>query len=120
MPLSGTTAKRNFAVSKPSGKLIYIMQLYRFVLALFLGALIAPVSSAQSTSSSTSNADPVLLQTLQQELNRAMTSLSKADPAPYFISYSVDEQFGRVIVASNGAIVANLSRHERNADIFVR
>ena len=49
-----------------------------------------------------------------------MTSLSKADPAPYFISYSVDEQFGRVIYASNGAIVANLNRHERNADIFVR
>ena len=94
------------------------MQLYRSVLALFLGALIVPVCPAQSTSSN--NADPVLLQTLQQELSRAMTSLSKADPAPYFISYSVDEQFGKVIYASNGAIVANLSRHERTADIFAR
>jgi len=26
--------------------------------------------------------DPVLLHTLQQELDRAMSSLSKADPAP--------------------------------------
>jgi predicted Zn-dependent protease len=57
---------------------------------------------------------------MQQELGRAMSSLGKADPAPYFISYSVDEEFGRVIVASNGAIVANISRHERNGDISVR
>jgi TldD protein len=57
---------------------------------------------------------------MQQELERAMTSLGKADPAPYFISYSVDEQFGKVIIGSNGAIVANLSRHERTADISVR
>ncbi len=49
-----------------------------------------------------------------------MTSLSKADPVPYFISYSTTEEFGTVIVASNGAIVANIGRHERSADISVR
>lgn len=105
-------------VSKASGKLNYIMQLYRFLLASFLGAVLTPWSPAQSSSSS--NADPVLLQMLQQELGRAMGSLGKADPAPYFISYSVDEEFGRIIYGSNGAIVANLSRHERNADVSVR
>src|SRR5215471_13826570 len=94
------------------------MQLYRFLFALFLGALIAPVLAAQSSSSS--NADPVLLQTMQQELARAMSSLAKADPATYFISHGVDEEYGKIIVASNGAIVANMSRHERNADISVR
>jgi predicted Zn-dependent protease len=57
---------------------------------------------------------------MQQELQRAMTSLSKADPVPYFISYSTTEEFGTVIVASNGAIVANIGRHERSADISVR
>lgn len=49
-----------------------------------------------------------------------MTSLSKADPAPYFISYSVDEESGRVMIAGNGALVANMNRHERTADISVR
>jgi predicted Zn-dependent protease len=57
---------------------------------------------------------------MQQELQRAMASLSKADPAPYFISYSVDEMFGRAIVGSNGAVVTNVHRHERVADISVR
>jgi TldD protein len=77
-----------------------------------------PLISAQTGANGT--ADPVLLKTLQQELDRAMTSLSKADPAPYFISYSVDEESGKVIMASNGALVATMDRHERTADISVR
>jgi len=93
------------------------MQLRSFFLILLL-ALVSLFAPAQSTQ--TTNADPVLLRTMQQELDRAMTSLSKADPAPYFISYSVDEEFGQVLVASNGAIVANVGRHERSADISVR
>src|SRR5215813_11713414 len=64
--------------------------------------------------------DPVLLNTMQQELNRAMTSLAKADPAPYFISYSVNEESGSVIMASNGSLVANVKRRDRTADISVR
>ena len=64
--------------------------------------------------------DPVLLNTMQQELNRAMKSLAKADPAPYFISYSVNEESGSVIMASNGSLVANANRHDRTADISVR
>jgi TldD protein len=71
-------------------------------------------------SDSAASADPVLLKTMQQELDRAMTSLSKADPAPYFISYSVDEESGKFIIASNGALVATVNRHERTADISVR
>ncbi len=64
--------------------------------------------------------DPVLLKTLQQELDRAMTSLSKADPPPYFISYSASDEYANIIAASNGAIVANMNRHERNVDISMR
>jgi TldD protein len=89
-----------------------------FCSGLILAIVITPVALAQSSQSS--NPDPVLLQVMQQELHRAMTSLSKADPAPYFISYSVDEEFGKVIVGSNGAIVANAGRHERTGDISVR
>jgi hypothetical protein len=59
-----------------------------FVKSLFLCLLLvisaAPALLAQAPAAGAN--DPVLLQTLQQELDRAMTSLGKADPAPYFIS----------------------------------
>ena len=49
-----------------------------------------------------------------------MSSLSKADPAPYFISYETTEEYSSLIMASHGALVGTLSRHERLADITVR
>ncbi len=49
-----------------------------------------------------------------------MSSLSKADPAPYFISYAGNEEFGSVIVGSNGALLANIKRHDRTVDVSVR
>ena len=64
--------------------------------------------------------DPVLLQILQQELDRAMTSLCKADPAPYFISYAGNDDVCSVIIASNGALLANIKRHDRTVDVSVR
>jgi len=84
---------------------------------LFVCLWCAPVLLGQAAPGAP---DSVLLNTMQQELNRAMTSLSKADPAPYFISYAVNEESGAVVMASNGALVANVKRHERNADISVR
>ena len=89
-----------------------------FLPGLFLAALAAPIGWAQAGSSG--NADSVLMRTLQQELDRAMSSLAKADPAPYFISYSANEESGGVIVASQGAIIADASRRERTVDISVR
>jgi predicted Zn-dependent protease len=80
--------------------------------------LAAPLGWAQA--SPTGSADSVLMHTLQQELDRAMTSLGKADPAPYFISYSANEERGAVIVGSQGAIIADATRHERAVDISVR
>jgi TldD protein len=90
--------------------------------SLLSGLLLAAslVSAAWGQTSPSHNTDSVLMRTLQQELDRAMTSLSKADPAPYFISYSATERSGGIIMASNGAIVADLNRHERMADISVR
>src|SRR6476660_6202135 len=87
-------------------------------LSLFLVLSIAPAMPAQTAAAGAT--DPVLLRTLQQELDRAMTALGKADPAPYFISYAGNEEFGSVIVASNGALMANVKRHERTVDVSVR
>jgi TldD protein len=89
-----------------------------FFARLFFCLLAAPALFGQSATPGST--DPQLLKTMQQELDRAMSSLSKADPAPYFISYSVNEEFGTVIMASSGALVANMNRHDRTADISVR
>ena len=85
---------------------------------LILAVALAPTAFAQAGSGGSS--DSVLLKTLHHELDRAMTSLSKAEPAPYFMSYSASDEYGNVIVANNGAIVADMKRHERNVDISVR
>jgi TldD protein len=87
-------------------------------LCLSLTLFSVPALVAQTATAGAN--DPVLLRTLQQELDRAMNSLSKADPAPYFISYAGNEEFGSVIVGSNGALLANIKRHERTVDVSVR
>ena len=49
-------------------------------------------------------ADDVLLSTMQRELKRATADLGHLDPAPYFISYSVYDQEGTVVVAGLGSL----------------
>ncbi|HEV2963830.1 MAG TPA: metallopeptidase TldD-related protein [Candidatus Angelobacter sp.] len=89
---------------------------------LCFGTLFAAsfVPAVWGQSTPTTNPDPVLMTIMQQELNRAMSSLSKADPAPYFISYETTEEFSSIIVGSHGALVGTISRHDRSADITVR
>jgi len=106
-------------VSKGSGKLILIMSSPKHLFVwLFLAILCVPAFSQQSSSGQAG--DPALMKILQQELDRAMTSLSKADPAPYFISYAAGDDVSTVIAGSNGALLANINRHDRNVDISVR
>jgi TldD protein len=88
-----------------------------FLLGLSLAVF---AGSASPQTGSGGSGDSVLMRTMQQELDRAMTSLAKADPAPYFISYSADDDSRGYIVASNGAIVADIGQHERSVDISVR
>jgi TldD protein len=90
-----------------------------FLLGFLLAAVTISTSSAQAAGSS-GNGDSVLMRTMQQELDRAMASLGKADPAAYFISYSADDDTRGYVVASNGAIVADVGQHERSVDISVR
>jgi TldD protein len=62
----------------------------------------------------------VVLQTMQQELKRATTSLSKTDPAPYYLSYAVTDTDEFVIFASNGSIVLSTGAQRRRADVMMR
>ena len=62
----------------------------------------------------------VLLSTMQQELQRAQSSLVKLDPAPYFLSYSVYDQTVSNVVGSQGALIGSTHVRRRSADVTVR
>ena len=69
---------------------------------------------------SSGSAPDVLLQTMQQELKRANTSLANSDPAPYYLSYAVTDINGSVIWASNGSLLVSTSVRRRQADVMMR
>lgn len=58
-----------------------------------------------------------LLQTMQSELQRAMTSLAKADPAPYYMSYAVTDSDTAAIAAANGGLILSTRVRRRQADV---
>jgi TldD protein len=97
--------------------------------AVLLATTLPQAAGAQANSGPP--ADPVLMQAMRSELDRAMQDLGKtpsvataknAAPAqrPYFLSYSVADAEGINITAQYGAIVSSTGHHERVADVQVR
>lgn len=58
-----------------------------------------------------------LLETMQQELQRAMAALGKTDPAPYYLSYAVTDSDTAVIAATNGGLILSTRVRRRQADV---
>ncbi len=65
-------------------------------------------------------ASDVVLATMRTELSRAKADLSKSDPAPYFLSYTVYDQDQILIAASYGGILSNSTTRRRTADVTMR
>ncbi|MDE0645306.1 MAG: metallopeptidase TldD-related protein [Gammaproteobacteria bacterium] len=88
----------------------------KFQLYVWLGtAFFAIVGFAQS------NDNDVLLQALQDEMERSLTDLQlDEEPAPYFISYTVIDRNTTSIRATGGAKVAESSSRVRYLDVSVR
>jgi TldD protein len=63
--------------------------------------------------------DPILA-VMQGELNRAKTDLSKSDPAPYFLSYTVNDQDLIVIAGAYGGLLSDSAVRRRTADVVMR
>src|SRR3974390_959769 len=63
--------------------------------------------------------DPVLA-VMQAELKRAKTDLAKSDPAPYFLSYTVNDQDAIVIAGSYGGLLTDSAMKRRSADVVMR
>ena len=93
---------------------------------LILQLSFAPILSAgpPENSSSTKTAPPKvgdpILKVMQAELSRASTSLSKTDPAPYFLSYTVNDQDIVVLVGSYGSLLTDAALQRRQADVVMR
>ena len=62
----------------------------------------------------------VLLVTMQGELERAKSSLSKSDPAPYYLSYEVYDQHTLTVAGTYGTIVNSSASNRRWADVTMR
>ncbi len=91
------------------------------LLALASHSLFHPVSAAAAAKPA---ADSVLLESMDTELHRAMTSLGSAtdtaQPKPYFISYAVSDSDSISIGSQYGAITASTTSRRRMADVQVR
>jgi TldD protein len=93
--------------------------------ALALTLAFTPLTSA-GPSTRSNNAAPVtnsgdsVLKVMQTELARATSSLAKTDPAPYFLSYTVNDQHLTVLVGSYGSLLTNFSTDRREADVVMR
>lgn len=81
--------------------------------------LLSAVSQAASPPGEKDKTD-VLLAAMQQELQRAQATLSKLDPAPYFLSYSVYDQSIALAVGSQGSLVTSTRGRRRAADVIMR
>jgi predicted Zn-dependent protease len=81
-------------------------------LPVLAGGTDAPKAVAKTT-------DPVLI-TMQTELDRAKTDLAKSDPAPYFLSYTVNDQDMIVIAGSFGGLLTDSAVKRRSADVTMR
>lgn len=87
------------------------------MLVLIVQALAGPACAAAQ--------QPVLLDALTNELNRAFSSLGKSGSGdkqlpPYFMSYSVADASAVVIRAEFGALADSSDAHERVADVQIR
>ena len=79
----------------------------------------ANAGPANAKSSAVNSGDSVL-KVMQAELARANSSLAKSDPAPYFLSYTVNDQHLTVLVGSYGSLLTNFSTDRREADVVMR
>jgi TldD protein len=88
--------------------------------------LLAPANRLSAVTKPTP--DNVLVDVMDSELHRAMSSLGTPDtasdatqqPRPYFISYSVADSSNISMAAQHGAITASTQSHRRVADIQIR
>jgi predicted Zn-dependent protease len=80
----------------------------------------APADNSAPAKTPSANASDSILKVMQGELSRASSSLSKTDPAPYFLSYTVNDQNIVVLVGAYGSLLTDAALQRRQADVVMR
>src|SRR5580704_4405108 len=88
---------------------------------VFIGAAATAIGCAFFASAQAAESpDPPVITAMQQELSRSMDSLSGADPATYFISYTVADDTQTEVSGSNGALVQSDNDRNRYLEVQTR
>jgi TldD protein len=77
-------------------------------------------SAGQLTAQPVQAAPSPLLATVQQELDREMSILSNAEPAAYFMGYTITDSNRAEVTGSNGALLSSRQDHSRWLEAQVR
>ncbi len=93
---------------------------FRLSTSLFFLSIFAASGIIARSAPPAGKTQSVLLSAMQSELQRAKTSLAKADPAPYFISYEVSDQHNMIVSGTYGTIVTSATGNHRWADVTMR
>src|SRR5438270_2147369 len=96
------------------------MRVKTLLFSLFIALLPGYVFAQKASKPAITPKQDVVLEVMKAELARATTELGKADPAPYFTGYSVEDEDNTVVFAANGALISSGSSRRRAADVFVR
>jgi TldD protein len=94
-------------------------------LAMAAQLALSPLTAAGTTASNASaspakaTADPIL-KVMQSELARATAALTKSEPAPYYLSYTVNDQDVVVLIGSYGSLLTDAGLRRRQADVTMR
>jgi predicted Zn-dependent protease len=82
--------------------------------------LAAAFASLSGSARSAADATPAVLTAMQEELDRSVAAESKADPAVYFLNYTVaDHQYAEV-TGSNGALMSSTETRGRWLEVQTR
>jgi len=88
-----------------------------FLLGISLAAAICVFAVS---SRSADNPAPTILTAMQDELDRSSTALSKAEPATYFLSYTVADRQYSEVSGSNGALLSSSDDRGRWLEVQTR
>jgi TldD protein len=78
------------------------------------------VSFAAGSPAASSATTPAVLTAMQEELDRSTSTLSKADPGTYFISYTVSDRQFTSVSGSNGALLSSSADRARWLEVQSR
>jgi len=97
-----------------------IKRMHRTASILAGTAILGASCACLAAGGSPPTATPPVLTAMQEELDRSFTTLSKADPPVYFISYTVADRQDSVVSGSNGALLSSTENHARWLEVQTR